>query len=430
VDAPKPTTTRAPGRGSLFLKGDDTMGYLTHLECTACGAVYSSSELHTVCAACGKVLYPRYDLDRARSEVTREAIAGRAPTMWRYRELLPVNDPANIVTLGEGMTPLLPLPGVAQKLGLGDVLVKDEGLNPTGSFKARGLSAAVSKAKELGARAAALPSAGNAASAAAAYCARAGMDCYIVMPIDAPHANQAECYAYGAHTYLIRGLINDAGKVIREGSEAQGWFDMSTLKEPYRVEGKKTLGYEIAEQLGWTLPDVIIYPTGGGTGLVGMWKAFAEMEALGWIGPHRPRMVVVQAAGCAPMVRAHRAGQLHADAWQDAKTVAAGLRVPVAIGDYLILQAVRDSGGDAYAVTDEEIIGDMRELAQSDGLFACPEGAATYSALKVMVRERKVSPTDRVVLFNTGAALKYVDLLHPALPIVDAAHPIAAAPSR
>ncbi|HLN14964.1 MAG TPA: threonine synthase [bacterium] len=405
-------------------------GYLSHLECTACGKVYSAGELHTVCPACGKVLYPRYDLDRAKAEVTREMIAGRAPTMWRYQELLPVNDPANIVTLGEGMTPLLPVPNAAKALGLGEVLVKDEGLNPTGSFKARGLSAAVSKAKELGARAAALPSAGNAASAAAAYCARAGMDCYIVMPVDAPHANQVECDEYGAHTYLIHGLINDAGKVIREGSAAQGWFDMSTLKEPYRVEGKKTLGYEIAEQLGWTLPDVIIYPTGGGTGLVGMWKAFAEMEALGWIGSRRPRMVIVQAAGCAPMVRAYHAGQRHAEPWQDAETIAAGLRVPVAIGDYLILQAVRDSGGEAYAVTDETILDDMRELAHSDGLFACPEGAATFSALKAMVRERKVAPTDRVVLFNTGAALKYVDLLHPALPIVDAAHPIAAAQSR
>ena len=406
------------------------MGYLRHLECTACGAVYSADRLHTVCAACGKVLYPRYDLTRAKAEVERSAIAGRAPTMWRYRELLPVNDPANIVTLGEGMTPLLPLPAAAKALGLREVLVKDEGLNPTGSFKARGLSAAVSKAKELGVRAAALPSAGNAASAAAAYCARAGMECYIVMPADAPHANQAECYAYGAHTYLINGLINDAGKVIRDGSQARGWFDMSTLKEPYRVEGKKTLGYEIAEQLGWTLPDVIVYPTGGGTGLVGMWKAFAEMEALGWIGPHRPRMVVVQAAGCAPMVRAHRAGQRHAEPWQDAETVAAGLRVPVAIGDYLILQAIRESRGEAYAVTDEAIVDDMRELARLDGLFACPEGAATYGALKAMVREGKVDPGDRVVLFNTGAALKYVDLLRPSLPVVDAAHPIAAAPTR
>jgi threonine synthase len=406
------------------------MGYLRHLECTACGAIYSADELHTVCAACGKVLYPRYDLERAKAELSRAAIAGRAPTMWRYRELLPVNDLANIVTLGEGMTPLLPLPAVATSLGLRDVRVKEEGLNPTGSFKARGLSVAVSKAKELGARAAALPSAGNAASAAAAYCARAGMDCYIVMPVDAPHANQTECYMYGAHAYLIRGLINDAGKVIREGSESQGWFDMSTLKEPYRVEGKKTLGYEIAEQLGWTLPDVIIYPTGGGTGLVGMWKAFDEMEALGWIGPRRPRMVVVQAAGCAPMVRAHRAGQRHAEPWQDAETVAAGLRVPVAIGDYLILKTIRDSGGEAYAVTDETMLGDMGELARLDGLFACPEGAATYSALKAMVREDKIEPGERVVLFNTGAALKYVDLLHPELPIVDAAHPIAGAPTR
>jgi len=402
------------------------MNYLHHLECTSCGATYTPGTLHTVCSTCGKVLYPRYDLDRAKSEMTRDTISGRVPSMWRYHELMPVVDPANIVTLGEGMTPLLPIPRVAKRLGLRRVYVKDEGLNPTGSFKARGLSAAVSKAKELGAAAAALPSAGNAAAAAAAYCARAEMDCYIVMPVDAPDACKAECDVYGSHTYLIRGLINDAGKIIREGSQQRGWFDMSTLKEPYRVEGKKTLGYELAEQLGWTLPDVIVYPTGGGTGIVGMWKAFAEMQALGWIGARRPRMVIVQAAGCAPMIRAHKAGQNHADAWENAQTIAAGLRVPLAIGDYLILQAVRDSGGDAYAVTDEQIVADMRELAQADGLFACPEGAATYSALKAMVWEKKIAPDERVVLFNTGAGLKYVDQLKPELPIVDAVHQIAA----
>ncbi len=406
------------------------MGYLSHLECTACGATYSANELHTVCKACGKVLFPRYDLERAKSAVSRAAIAGRAPTMWRYHELMPVSDPGHIVTLGEGMTPLLPLPRVAQRLGLRQVWVKEEGLNPTGSFKARGLSAAVSRAKELGARAAALPSAGNAASAAAAYCARAGLDCYIVMPVDAPHTNKAEGDVYGSHTYLIRGLINDAGKVIRDGSREHGWFDMSTLKEPYRVEGKKTLGYELAEQLGWSLPDVIIYPTGGGTGIVGMWKAFAEMEALGWIGAHRPRMVIVQAAGCAPMIRAYRAGTDHAEPWERAETIAAGLRVPLAIGDYLILGAVRESGGDAYTVTDDEILADMRDLATTEGLFACPEGAATYGALKAMVRDGKIGPAERVVLFNTGAGLKYVDLLRPELPIVDADHPIVVARGR
>jgi threonine synthase len=399
------------------------VGYLSLLECTHCRAQYAPEGLHNVCPRCGKVLFARYDLDRIRSEVRREALAAREPTMWRYREVLPVTDPANIMTLGEGMTPLLPLNALGHRLGLRRLFVKEEGLNPTGSFKARGLSAAVSKAKELGVRAASMPSAGNAGSAAAAYCARAGIDLYLVMPADVPHVNQAECAAYGAHTYLINGLINDAGRSLRDGGRAQGWFDMSTLKEPYRVEGKKTMGYELAEQFGWSLPDVVIYPTGGGTGIVGMWKAFAEMQALGWIGTHRPRMVIVQAAGCAPMVRAYLDNREHADPWPEAHTVAAGLRVPEAIGDYLILQAVRESGGAAYAVTDEEIVADMHELARVEGLFACPEGAATYGALKAMVRERRIGADERVVLFNTGAGLKYVDLIHPDLPTFEPAHP-------
>ena len=268
-----------------------------------------------------------------------------------------------------------------------------------------------------------MPSAGNAGSAAAAYCARAGIELFLVMPADVPHVNQVECDVCGAHTFLIRGLINDAGRSLRARGREQGWFDMSTLKEPYRVEGKKTMGYELAEQFGWSLPDVIIYPTGGGTGIVGMWKAFEELEALGWIGSHRPRMVIVQAAGCAPMVRAHREGREHAEPWQDARTVAAGLRVPEAIGDYLILQAVRESGGTSYAVTDEEILADMRELAGAEGLFACPEGAATYSALKALVRDRLVAADERVVLFNTGAGMKYVDLVRPTLPTFEPAHP-------
>ncbi len=399
------------------------MGYLRSLECTACGAQYSPREVHTVCQACGKVLYARYDLERAGSEVRRDAVASRAPTMWRYREVMPVDDPAGIVSLGEGMTPLLPLPETGRRLGLPHLFVKDEGLNPTGTFKARGLSAAVSKARELGVRALAMPSAGNAASAAAAYCARAGMDLYLVMPADAPHANKAECAMYGAHTYLIRGLITDAGRVIRQGSRGKGWLDISTLREPYRVEGKKTLGYELAEQFGWSLPDVIVYPTGGGTGLVGMWKAFEEMEKLGWIGAPRPRMVIVQAAGCAPMVRASRAGRDRAEPWQNAHTLAAGLRVPEAIGDYLILRAVRESGGAAYTVTDDEILSDMHELAREEGLFVCPEGAATYGALKALVRDGAVASEERVVLINTGAGLKYVDLLRPDLPVFDPAAP-------
>ena len=399
------------------------MGYLDHLECTRCGERYAAHELHNLCPKCGKVLFARYDLQRVRAEVRRDALAVREPTMWRYREVMPVEDPANIMTLGEGMTPLLPLPAIARQLGLRHVYAKEEGLNPTGSFKARGLSAAVSKAKELGVRAVAMPSAGNAGSAAAAYCARAGMELYLVMPVDVPHVNQVECATYGAHTYLIHGLINDAGRSLRAQGQAKGWFDLSTLKEPYRVEGKKTMGYELAEQFNWSLPDVVIYPTGGGTGIVGMWKAFQELEALGWIGGHRPRMVIVQAAGCAPIVRAHRDGRDHAEPWHDARTIAAGLRVPEAIGDYLILQAVRDSGGMSYAVTDEEILADMRELAAAEGLFACPEGAATFGALKAMVREGRVTPEERVVLFNTGAGLKYADLIRPDLPTFEPARP-------
>src|SRR5438309_6361868 len=402
------------------------MGYLDRLECTRCGGRYAPGELHNLCPSCGKVLFARYDLERVREEVSRDALAERDPTMWRYREVMPVLDPRNIVTLGEGMTPLLPLGAIGRKLGLRHVFVKEEGLNPTGSFKARGLSAAVSKAKELGVRAASMPSAGNAGSAAAAYCARAGIDLYLVMPSDVPHVNQAECAEYGAHTYLIHGLIHDAGRSLREQGRAKGWFDMSTLKEPYSVEGKKTMGYELAEQFAWSLPDVIIYPTGGGTGIIGMWKAFEEMEALGWIGSQRPRMVIVQAAGCAPIVQAHRSGRERAEPWQHAHTIAAGLRVPEAIGDYLILQSVRASGGASYSVTDEEILADMRELAQEEGVFPCPEGAATYGALKAMVREARVAPDDRIVLFNTGAGLKYVDLIKPALPTFDPGAPPAA----
>jgi threonine synthase len=406
------------------------VGYLHHLECTRCGARYSSGEPRNLCPNCGKVLFARYDLDRVRAEVRREELTGREQTMWRYREVMPVENPANIVTLGEGMTPLLPLPAVGRKLGLRGVFVKEEGLNPTGSFKARGLSAAVSKAKELGVRAASMPSAGNAGSAAAAYCARAGIELYLVMPVDVPHVNQVECTEYGAHTYLIHGLINDAGRSLREQGQAKGWFDLSTLKEPYRVEGKKTMGYELAEQFGWSLPDVIIYPTGGGTGIVGMWKAFDEMEALGWIGGHRPRMVIVQAAGCAPMVRAHRAGHERAEPWTNAQTIAAGLRVPEAIGDYLILEAVRESGGYAYSVTDEQILADMRELAALEGVFACPEGAAAYGALKAMVEEGRIAADERVVVFNTGAGIKYADLLRPELPAFEPAHPPAALGGR
>jgi threonine synthase len=393
--------------------------YLTHLECTYCGATYSADELQTVCARCGKVLYARYDLDQARQAMTKEALAGRPFSMWRYREVLPVRDPANVVTLGEGGTPLLPLARFGAAIGLPGLLAKDEGGNPTGSFKARGLAMAVSRAKELGAKAVAAPSAGNAASAMSAYAARAGIPAYVFMPQDTPTIMKAECTAYGAHVYLVKGLINDAGKIVRENSAARGWFDVSTLKEPYRAEGKKTMGYEIAEQLGWELPDAIIYPTGGGTGIVGMWKAFAEMETLGLIGPERPQMIAVQSDGCAPIVNAYRAGERHAPVFPNAHTLAPGIRVPVAIGDYLILDAIRHSEGTAITVTDEEILSGTLDVAKLEGLYASPEAAATFVAARKLMENGFFTGSERVIAFSTGAGLKHTELIDLDLPILD-----------
>jgi threonine synthase len=380
---------------------------LTHLECTYCGELHDADRLQTVCSACGKVLYAQYDLAKARHTLTRESLARRRWDMWRYQEMLPVRDPANIVALGEGLTPLLLAPRAGDAAGAPKLLIKDEGKNPTGSFKARGLGAAVSRAKELGVTAIALPSAGNAGSAAAAYGAAAGLEVHLFMPRDVPETNRVECLAYGANVTLVDGLINDAGARVRERAPRHGWFDVSTLKEPYRQEGKKTMGYELAEQLGWTLPDVIVYPTGGGTGIVGMWKAFAEMEALGLIGPERPRMVTVQAEGCAPIVRAFERGERHAEPWQNAQTAAAGLRVPVAIGDYLILGALRESGGTAVTVSEDEFRDAQLELGRLEGMYAAPEGAATYAGLKKLVERGVVTPEHLVVLFQTGMGIKY-----------------------
>jgi threonine synthase len=355
--------------------------------------------------------------------MTREALKERPFNLWRYHEVLPVQDPANALALGEGGTPLLPLPRYGGAIGLPGLMAKDEGLNPTGSFKARGLCMAVSRAKEFGVKAVAIPSAGNAASAMSAYAARAGLPAYVFMPQDTPPIMKGECSAYGAHVYLVKGLINDAGRITREHAKERGWFDVSTLKEPYRVEGKKTMGYEVAEQLGWTLPDAIIYPTGGGTGIVGMWKAFGELEAMGFIGPKRPKMVVVQSEGCAPIVRAFEAGQQHAELWQGAETIAPGIRVPVAIGDYLILQAVRESGGTAIAVSDREILAATREVASSDGLYPSPESAATFAAARRLVASGFLTGEERVVAFSTGAGLKHTELLDLDLPILDPADP-------
>lgn len=393
--------------------------YLTHLECTACGETYPADQLITTCPACEKVLYCRYDLDAAKQTLTKEALAGRPDNIWRFFEIMPAQSEESALSLGEGGTPLLPVPTLGKTLGLSRLLVKDDGQNPTGSFKARGLCAAVSRAKELGATAVAIPSAGNAAAAMSAYAARAGLDAYVFMPADTPEPMKAESHAYGARVFLVDGLINDAGRIVRAGAAARGWFDVSTLKEPYRAEGKKTMGLELAEQLGWRLPDVIIYPTGGGTGIVGMWKAFDELEQLGFIGTERPKMVVVQSEGCAPLVRAYEQGERHAPLWEGAQTIAPGIRVPVAIGDYLILDAVRQSGGTALTVSDAELLEGVRQAAEHEGLFVSPEAGAVVAAARKLRESGFLSETDEVVLFATGAGLKHTDLISADYPVLN-----------
>jgi threonine synthase len=344
--------------------------------------------------------------------------------MWRYRELLPVESEAEIVTLGEGWSPVLPCGRLGEQLGLRDLWVKDEGQLPTGSFKARGMAAAVTRARKLGAQSLAAPSAGNAGGALAQYAARAGLPAFVFMPVDVPQLNRIECVAAGAHTFLVRGLITDCGKIVREGTPRMGWFDVSTLREPYRVEGKKTMGLELAEQFGWELPDVVLYPTGGGTGLVGMWKAFAELEEMGWIGPKRPRMVAVQSTGCAPIARAFHTGEEFATPWQGARTMASGIRVPAAVGDFLMLRALRESGGTAVTVTDAEIDAATRRISRAEGLFVCPEGGAVVAGLEKLVDAGWIGAEERVVLFNTGTGLKYPECFPVDLPVLDPAEPV------
>jgi threonine synthase len=382
---------------------------VTHLECALCHLKHEAWRLLNLCRECGKPLLVRYDLWQAARTLTRESLAGRRADLWRYREVLPVENDENIVSLGEGWTPLLRAKNLGAQVGIDQLYIKDESQNPTQSFKARGMSAAVSMAKELGATKLAVPSAGNAAGALAAYAARAGIECFIFMPEDTPRANVIECEQTGAHVTLMAGLITDCGAEVARRKDAEGWFDVSTLKEPYRVEGKKTLGYELAEQFNWELPDVIVYPTGGGTGLIGMWKAFAEMEEMGWIDSRRPRMVTVQASGCAPIVNAFETGKRFADEFADAATVASGLRVPKAIGDFLILDALRESGGTAVAVTDQELIAAVKEIGAAEGIFCAPEGAACLPALRKLIDADLVKPDERVVLFNTGAGVKYLE---------------------
>jgi len=383
--------------------------FLTHLSCAACNTRFSPDVLRNLCLACGKPLLAGYDLAAVGATLDRRALAGREASLWRYRELLPLPAAAEPVTLGEGFTPLLPAPRLGAALELDRLYVKDEAINPTGSFKARGMAVAVSMAAHLGAKGLAAPSAGNAGGALAAYAARAGLPAYVVMPRDTPRANVVECTRAGAEVTLIDGLITDCGRLVAERAAANGWFDVSTLKEPYRVEGKKTMGYELAEQLGWRLPDVVVYPTGGGTGLVGMWKAFDELAELGWVDPvRRPRMVSVQATGCAPIVTAFHSGASVGAEVHDAATVASGLRVPRAIGDFIILDVLRRSGGTAVAVSDEAMLAAVAELDRLEGIFPAPEGAACVPAVRELVATGSIRPDEVVVVFNTGSGLKYL----------------------
>ena len=380
--------------------------FVTHLECSYTGKVYPADKLHGLSDE-GKPLLVRYDLEKLSKSVTKESLIMRPPEFWRYRELLPVRESKNIVRLGEIMTPLLPAYNLQHEWGSGEILIKDEGRLPTGSFKARGLALAVAMAKELGVKRMAMPTNGNAGAALAAYCSRAGIETFVFCPDDTPKVNVDEIAFLGAKTFLANGFINDCGRIVGEGKDEMNWFDTSTLKEPYRIEGKKTMGLELAEQLDWNMPDVIIYPTGGGTGLIGMWKAFNELEQIGWIESKRPRMVAVQAEGCAPIVKAFKEGKRHAEPWENAETIAAGIRVPAAVGDFLILDAVRESDGFAVSVSDEEITSAHRECALKEGILLCPEGAATLAALKKELTSGRIKSTEQVMLFNCATGLKY-----------------------
>ena len=386
------------------------MNFLTHLECGLCGEKLNPNEPWNLCPKCNKPLLARYALNAARNAVNPKMISSRKPNMWRYKELMPVKDHSNILTLGEGFTPLHHARRLGNEVDFEHLYIKDEGLNPTGSFKARGLCAAISKAKELGIRSVSIPTAGNAGGAMSAYAALAGMEAFVFMPKDVPKPFINECKALGAKVTLIDGLITDCGKAAAEELKRYNRFDVSTLKEPYRIEGKKTMGYELAEQMNWTLPDVIIYPTGGGTGLVGMWKAFDEMERLGWIDSHRPRMVTVQSTGCAPMVKAFEEGKEFADMWEGARTVADGLRVPAAVGDFLILRALRESNGNAVAVPDKEIMEAANLMGRTQGIFPAPEGGAVLAGFLHLHRSGWIKNSDKVILFNTGSGHKYSHL--------------------
>jgi threonine synthase len=388
---------------------------VTHLECSLCTRKFESGKVWNLCE-CGGPLLVRYDLERMRGMWSIDSFDEEPRSMWRYAPALPVQHDTSIISLGEGMTPLLQAQRTGKRIGASELLIKDEGLNPTGSFKARGLSCAVSMCVELGLRKLAIPSAGNAASALAAYAAAAGLEAWIFMPDDVPQANFIECKSYGANVTLVDGLISDCSRIVAERRELEGWFDISTLKEPYRIEGKKTMGYELAEQLGWELPEAIFYPTGGGVGMIGMWKAFDEMETLGWISSKRPKMIAVQAEGCQPVVRAFKEAADRTQFWENASTVASGLRVPKPLGDFLVLKAVRESGGTAIAVADRDLIDAGIRLAAEEGIFAAPEGAACIAAAERLIGDGFLKSDDRIVIYNTGSGLKYLEAYSTRYP--------------
>ena len=401
------------------------MSFVTHLECANCGQRYDATLVHNLCVSCQRPLWVRYDLAALKKGFPKRELFGRPPTIWRYLELLPVRDVANIVSLVETITPILETKRLAAHFGVRHLYVKDESRLPTGSFKARGMALAISKAKEFGLTKVAVPTAGNAGGALAAYAARAGMEAYVFMPEDTPSINQKECFLAGAKTFLVNGLITDCGRIVGEGTAKKGWFDVSTLKEPYRIEGKKTMGLELAEQFDWELPDVILYPTGGGTGLIGMWKAFAELEALGWLkGTRKPKMISCQSEGCAPIATAFAKGERFAKKFEHAATIASGIRVPAAVGDFMILDAVRASGGVALATPEADIPKWMQLAASREGIALCPETAVCFGALEVLLARGVIQPTERIVIFNTGAAQKYPEAVNEKLARVDCTKPI------
>ena len=401
------------------------MNFVTHLECANCGQRYDAALVHNLCTACQRPLWVRYDLDALKKQFTKKTLFGRPPTLWRYLEMLPIKDPKNIVSLTETISPILETKRLGAEFGVANLFVKDESRLPTGSFKARGMTMAISKANEFGIQKVAVPTAGNAGGAMAAYAARAGMEAYVFMPDDTPAINKKECYLAGAKTFLVNGLITDCGRIVGEGKKIKNWFDVSTLKEPYRIEGKKTMGLELAEQFDWELPDIILYPTGGGTGLIGMWKAFAELEAMGWLNSSKkPKMISCQSEGCAPISTAFDKGERFATKFENAATIASGIRVPAAVGDFMILDAVRQSGGVAIATPEADIPKWMQLAASKEGIALCPETAVCLGALEVLLKRGTIKSTDKILIFNTGASQKYPEAVQEQLPRIDITKPI------